>query len=579
MVKILKTLFFVFFCFNINAQIINIPDTNFKAKLLEADSGVPIVYGNFPNGGSFKLDANGNGEIEVEEALLVGSLNIRNAGISDLTGIEYFTNMHELRCEENQLITLDVSMLFSLVELGVYSNSLTNLNITGLSNLEDLYANDNALSSIDLSGLSSLGDIRLEDNQLLTVDFSDCSNLGYINCDNNLLTSIDVSSIPALYRLRCASNQLETLNVKNNHEEYFIDFSDNENLQYICADDVQITQIEDQINFYDYVNCFTNSLCAFDENDDFYIVSGTIKYDEYSDGCDLDDVNYPNLLFEYTNGSYIGNIYADDSGDFNSSFQSGSYTFTPLLENSEYFSIIPNNFTLTFPEDIAISEQDFCVTANGSYPDLEITMTGEEYGYDSHVLYQITYRNNGTMTQSGTISVVYDDPLAILVSSQPEILSQNGTQLTWDFTDLKPFESRTIDFTMDLVNIEVNQDFNSIVVYNVSINSNLVDYTPDNNIFEWSEPYCGCLLNTEAYEFSDYFNLFPNPTHEFLNIKLKKDITIESLTIYNLLGQSIIKTNDFSKGIQLNVSNIKSGQYIIRIVTDSVIFASRFMKN
>lgn len=54
-----------------NAQIVNIPDANFKARLLEASSnnGIAISL----SGGYFKIDANNDGEIQQTEASNVKS--------------------------------------------------------------------------------------------------------------------------------------------------------------------------------------------------------------------------------------------------------------------------------------------------------------------------------------------------------------------------------------------------------------------------------------------------------------------------------------------------------------------------
>jgi hypothetical protein len=56
------------------AQIVTIPDANFKAKLLEASPTNVIAYN---NGGYIKIDVNNDGEIQQSEAL-------------NVTGFKYF---------------------------------------------------------------------------------------------------------------------------------------------------------------------------------------------------------------------------------------------------------------------------------------------------------------------------------------------------------------------------------------------------------------------------------------------------------------------------------------------------------
>src|SRR6187402_1406513 len=107
-----KIYFLVFaFCFfnGLSAQIINFPDANFKAKLLEADTDNYIASGDF--GTHLKLDLNDDGEIEVSEILNVKTLNVVDSEISNLSGIENFANLESLDCRSNKLVNLDFSSL------------------------------------------------------------------------------------------------------------------------------------------------------------------------------------------------------------------------------------------------------------------------------------------------------------------------------------------------------------------------------------------------------------------------------------------------------------------------------------
>jgi Leucine-rich repeat (LRR) protein len=102
-----KILSFLMLCSTfIFAQIVNIPDANFKAKLLQASPTNKIakdLTGNY-----FKIDANGNGEIEVSEAEKVTYLYVIDSSISSLEGILSFKNLQTLYCSENKLTSLNV---------------------------------------------------------------------------------------------------------------------------------------------------------------------------------------------------------------------------------------------------------------------------------------------------------------------------------------------------------------------------------------------------------------------------------------------------------------------------------------
>jgi Leucine-rich repeat (LRR) protein len=91
-----------------NAQIVNIPDANFKAKLLLASPSNYIASTETPDASGnvttySQIDTNNDGEIQVSEALAIKWLYIIQSSIANLTGIESFTNLEFLACGDNQL--------------------------------------------------------------------------------------------------------------------------------------------------------------------------------------------------------------------------------------------------------------------------------------------------------------------------------------------------------------------------------------------------------------------------------------------------------------------------------------------
>ncbi|MBE9489632.1 MAG: T9SS type A sorting domain-containing protein [Bacteroidetes bacterium] len=56
--------------------------------------------------------------------------------------------------------------------------------------------------------------------------------------------------------------------------------------------------------------------------------------------------------------------------------------------------------------------------------------------------------------------------------------------------------------------------------------------------------------------------LFPNPTGDLLN--LRAGVPIESVSIYNILGQQLLDKNIGALYSQLDISNLSSGQYLIK---------------
>jgi len=95
-----------------------VPDNNFEQALID------LGYDSFLD--DYVLTTNIN---------TVMSLDINNKYIADLTGIEDFTALSILGCQNNQLINLDLSNNIALTELFSESNQLTSLNLKNGNNI------------------------------------------------------------------------------------------------------------------------------------------------------------------------------------------------------------------------------------------------------------------------------------------------------------------------------------------------------------------------------------------------------------------------------------------------------------
>ncbi|MBO4697890.1 MAG: leucine-rich repeat domain-containing protein [Lachnospiraceae bacterium] len=100
------------------------------------------------------FDLNEDLVIDGEELAAIaecGSLNVNGRGISDLTGIEYFTGLKHLNCGDNRLESIDLSANKELLYLDCSINSLTELDISDNSKLINLDCSANNLTSLDIS--------------------------------------------------------------------------------------------------------------------------------------------------------------------------------------------------------------------------------------------------------------------------------------------------------------------------------------------------------------------------------------------------------------------------------------------
>jgi len=92
-------------------------------------------------------------------------IDVSYCGISDLTGIEYFTGMKYLDCDGNSLTTLDLSHNNNLERVNCSNNQLTSLIIVSPM-LEYLDCSQNQLTTLDLSQCTALNGMDCSYNRI-----------------------------------------------------------------------------------------------------------------------------------------------------------------------------------------------------------------------------------------------------------------------------------------------------------------------------------------------------------------------------------------------------------------------------
>lgn len=225
--KQLYILLFLFVSLVSVSQIITIPDANFKAKLLAANTTNQIASSTINSFTPMVIDTNGNGEIEVSEALLVRRIDVSNSSINSMEGVQNFTGLRYLNCSNNSIISLDVNNLLNLVDLNCSNNLLTTLISNNLFNtLKGLNCSYNNLTSLQLPSFIDYTDeeepfiyLECSHNNLTEIFFNTPSygqQFTNINLSNNNFTSLTFS-LPRITtkRLNLSNNPLINLSLAN----------------------------------------------------------------------------------------------------------------------------------------------------------------------------------------------------------------------------------------------------------------------------------------------------------------------------------------------------------------------------
>jgi Leucine-rich repeat (LRR) protein len=508
-------------------------------SILDVSQNSALLFLNCSNTDLTNLDISQNTALKVLDCSTNGLINLdvsQNIAIETLycyynyylTSLDVSQNtaLKALDCSyNNSLTSLDVSQNTVLTDLNCSYIGLTSLSVSQNIAIENLYCNDNNLTSLDISQNSALLFLNCHINNLTNLDVSQNSALWYLNCSyNNIssldvfqntglrylicirsnLTNLDVTQNIELITLECSgNNQLETLFIKNNNLIWAnpggingdsLNFSDNPNLNYICADEDDLLMVQQKIIDNGYTNCHVNTYCSFTPNGTFYDITGITKLDYDNNGCDVSDIDYSKLNFSITDGINTGSMIANTTGNYYIPVQAGIHTIEPNLENPSYFTISPPSFVANFPTDASPFMQDFCVTANGVKSDVEVmtlSTVPARPGFDA--AYKIVYRNKGNQVENGSVALTFDDAVLDYVLSNPVYNNSTINSFTWNYTNLQPFETREIEIVFNvnspMETPAVNND--DVLNYTTTIATSNTDETPNDNIFTLNQTVVG----------------------------------------------------------------------------------------
>jgi Leucine-rich repeat (LRR) protein len=262
------------------SQTTAIPDTNFEQALI--DLGIDS-------------DGTVNGQILTNDASGKTILNLENKGITNLTGIEAFSNLEKLWCNDNNISIIDVSNNSLLTDLELNNNQLSNLNISSNTNLELLRCRNNQLTSLNTSNNTELMEIDCAQNQITNLDISSNNSLIQLICFSNELTDINVTNNTNLETLSCGDNSIASLDVSNNLLLKYLLFEKSNILTVDVSNNIELITL----------SCFENQLTNIDVSNNLLLESLSIS-DNLLTNIDISSNN--NLESFYCGKNQIANL-------------------------------------------------------------------------------------------------------------------------------------------------------------------------------------------------------------------------------------------------------------------------------
>lgn len=135
-----------------------------------------------------------------------------DGNITDLAGLEAFTNLERIDLTEAAIGSADLRGLANLKSIDIAGNiSIKSLNLSG-TGIQTLDAKDcTNLEQLDVSGCTSLKTLDVSNTPVKTLNAEDCTSLEVLDCSNCRLEELNISGCESLNVIDCSNNRLHKL--------------------------------------------------------------------------------------------------------------------------------------------------------------------------------------------------------------------------------------------------------------------------------------------------------------------------------------------------------------------------------
>ncbi len=507
---------------------VQVTEAQAVTKLMHAGSGVNDFTGirAFSNLDSFDI-WNGAGHVtnlDLSAMSVLRWVKARNIAYLDSVNISGCSNLNHLdlssSSSESPFSNFNCSGAVKLAYLDLGDAALSNLDLRSLINLDTLlcgpnFNNHNHIDTLNLEGLSKLHDVRLTTtigslyaqncsvlNRLMgnqgglsitdLADLSNCVNLQRLEILNYYPITFDLSSCIALTKLYMPHVfNLRNLNLKNGSAltSMHVYLEPACPPMNICADDFEIGTLTSYFqtmssNGPQYTTVNISSLCTNFPGGVYNLIKGKIRLDANSNGCDNNDAGMAHVPTKITDGSGISTIVmTNQAGLYKQYNYAGNFNVRPYFPYP-YFNVNPVSTNINFPSiNNLVDSADFCILPNGVHNQVDIRFLPIRNASPGFITgYELHYRNRGTTIMSGDIQLNFDNSRMSFTNSYPMPAMQLPAQLTWNYSNLSPFEDRSIFVYLTMFAPPVN-NIGDTLIYLATINPVAGDEVPSDNSF------------------------------------------------------------------------------------------------
>ncbi len=217
-------------------------------------------------------------------------------------------------------------------------------------------------------------------------------------------------------------------------------------------------------------------------------ISGKVKFNSANDNCTT-GLNFPYRRVNTTDGTYTYSSYTNNAGDYHILIpNTGSYSTAALTNLNANFTSNPAAVAATSSgTGVDYNNTNFCISSATNYTDLYVNMFNVNQAIPGNVAtYRIYYHNNGSTNLNGSIQLTYNNAKLTLAGAAPSQNSSTASTLTWNYTNLLPFEERYIDLSLNVL-IPPTVNVNDLLAFTVVANPTAGDNVPLNNTMNWNQ--------------------------------------------------------------------------------------------
>ncbi|WP_299715649.1 hypothetical protein [uncultured Tenacibaculum sp.] len=510
-------------------------------------------------------DISGDGRVPTSLIETLTVLNISSKGVTDLTGIEDFTALEELKANQNDLTSInltkntalkvlwirqgnnnfssiDVSKNLALEDFRIQYSG-TSLDISNNTALTQFMCTDCSLTTLDTSANTNLTSLDLEGSDITTLDLSTNINLTGLEIDNTNLIELDLSNNTTLkYLLAENITTLTSLNIKNGTNTNIITFETaGSPVPCILVDDV--TYSTSNWTDIDVASSFNQLYCDYTTIPDanFEAELKSLGYDDISG-----DGQVPT--------SFIENITSLSVANKNISDLTGIEDFTAL----ETLSCQSNSLTAL---NVSLNTELIELTANANNItsiDLSKNTKLEKLIIGANELTSIDVSNNTLLKR---LDILYNDITVLNISNNPNLNSLNAynTDITsYDFSNNPLLTNVQLYNNNNLTSLNVSNltVLDQLQVHNTGITS--LDLT--NNIeLRILRASSTNITTLDLSHQSKLIQVYANNTNiEYLNVRNGNNTNVTQFHADNTPNLSCVIVDD-SNYSTTNWTNIDSG--------------------